>query len=172
MAEEDDWRPRLFLGDQAIEGPEVAHDLVPAALIGEMAEIGGGRLGSVTAMIVRVSRVARGIERAGQTGVAGAVLGEAMGDLHDRARRPFRQPTPPQQGLAIVGAKRELAPWHLPPPIMPTAMSDERDLRRRRVIGSGGSASFASTCHLAAKPATTPTTCPSIPLNPWCAQAW
>ena len=40
-------------------------------------------LGPVAAMVVGVSRVARGVERGGETGVAGAVLGEAMGDLHE-----------------------------------------------------------------------------------------
>src|SRR3984885_4429579 len=118
MAEEDDRRPRLLGGDQSVERPEVANDLVPAALIGEVAEIGGGRLWPVTAMVVGVGRVARGIERSGETCVAGAVLGEAMGDLHDRTRRTFWQPTPRQQGLAIVGAKVEFAPRHLPPLIV------------------------------------------------------
>ena len=42
MAEEDDRNARLLGGDQAVEGPEVADDLVPSAFIGEMAEIGGG----------------------------------------------------------------------------------------------------------------------------------
>ena len=41
MAEEDDRRPRLLGGDPAVQGPEVADDLVPSAFVGEMAEIGG-----------------------------------------------------------------------------------------------------------------------------------
>ena len=98
MAEEDDWRPRLLARDQAIEGPEVADDLVPPAFVGEMPEICRSRLGPVAAMVVGVSRVARSIQRRGETGVAGAVLGEAMGDLHNCARRPFRQPAPRQKG--------------------------------------------------------------------------
>ncbi len=64
MAEEDDRHARLLGGDQAVEGPEVADDLVPSALVGEMAEIGGACLGAVAAMIVGVSRVACGVERA------------------------------------------------------------------------------------------------------------
>ena len=112
MAEEDDRRPWLFRGDQAVEGPEVADDLVPSALVGEMAEIGGGRFGPMAAMVVGVSPIARFVERCRETGVAGAVLGEAMGDLQNRARRTFRQPTPPQKRLAIVGAKLELAFRH------------------------------------------------------------
>ena len=112
MAEEDDRQPRLLGGDQPVERPEVANDLVPSALVGEMAEISGRRLGPVTAMVIGVSRIARGIERGGETGVAGAVLGEAMGDLQNRARGTFRQPTPPQKGLAIVGAKLEFASRH------------------------------------------------------------
>ncbi len=112
MAEEDDRRPRLLGGDQAVEGPEVADDLVPSALVGEMAEIGGLSLGPMAAMVVGVSRVARGIERGGETGVTGAVLGEAMGDLQNRAWRPLRQPAPREQGLAIVGAKLEFALRH------------------------------------------------------------
>ena len=90
MAEEDDWRARLLGGDEAVEGPEVADDLVPSALIGEMAEIGGRRLRPVAAMIVGVNGVARGVERGGETRVTAAVLGEAMGDLHHRARRRHR----------------------------------------------------------------------------------
>ena len=112
MAEEDDRRPRLLGGDQAVQGPEVADHLVPSALVGEMAEIGGGGLGPVAAQVVGVDPVARGVERGGETGVAGAVLGEAVGDLHDRARAPFRQPAARQQALPVVGAKHELAARH------------------------------------------------------------
>src|SRR3984957_19679731 len=112
MAEKHDRRPRQFRGDPAVQGPQVANDLAPTAFVGEMAEIGGRSFWAVTAMVVGVSRVARGIERGGETGVAGAVLGEAMGDLHDCARRTFRQPTPREHGLAIVGAKVELATRH------------------------------------------------------------
>ena len=115
MAEEDDWRARLLGGDQAVQGPEVADDLVPSALVGEMAEIGGGGLGPVTAMIVGVNRVACGVERRGETRVTGAMLGEAVGDLDDRARRRFRQPATRQQVLAIVGAKHEFASRHCRP---------------------------------------------------------
>ena len=43
MAEEDDRRARLLGGDQAVQGPEVADDLVPSALVGEMAEIGAAQ---------------------------------------------------------------------------------------------------------------------------------
>src|ERR1700733_16036422 len=112
MAEEDDRRPRLLGGDQAIERPEVADNLVPPALVGEMAEIGGGTARPVPAMIVGISPVACGVEGGGDTRVAGAVLGEAMGDLHKSARATFGEPTPPQEGLTVVGAKRELASRH------------------------------------------------------------
>ena len=106
---------RLLFGDQAVHGPEVADDLVPSALVGEMTEIRGGGLGPVATMVVGVNRVARGVERRGQTRVAGAVLGEAVGDLQNRARRTFGKPTPRQEVLAIVGAKVELAPRHSAP---------------------------------------------------------
>src|SRR3984957_17427407 len=112
MAEEDDRRPRLLGGDQAIERPEVADNLVPPALVGEMAEIGGGTARPVPAMIVGISPVACGVEGGGDTRVAGAVLGEAMGDLHQSARATFGEPTPPQEGLTVVGAKRELTSRH------------------------------------------------------------
>ena len=115
MAEEDDWRARLLGGDQAVQGPEVADDLVPSALVGEMAEIGRRGLRPVAAMIVGVNGVARGVERRRQTRVAAAVLGEAMGDLDHRARRRIGKPAPPQEGLAVVGAKREFAPRHSRP---------------------------------------------------------
>ena len=58
----------------------------------------GGGLRPVAAMVAGVNRVAGGVERRGETGVAGAVLGEAMGDLHHRARRPFGQPAPRRAG--------------------------------------------------------------------------
>ena len=92
MAEEDDRRPRLFGRDQAIEGPEVADHLVPSPLVGEMAEIGGGRTWPVAAHVGDVDAIAGGVERGGETGVTAAVLGEAMGDLHDRARASLGQP--------------------------------------------------------------------------------
>src|ERR1700727_3167861 len=112
MAEEDDSSARLLGGDPAVQGPEVADDLVPSAFIGEVAEVGGGSLGPMAAMVVGVDRVARGVKCGGEPGVAGAVLGEAMGDLHDRARRTLWQPTPRQKGVAIVGAKLEFAFRH------------------------------------------------------------
>src|ERR1700733_2277700 len=148
MAEEDDRRPRLLRGDEAVEGPEVANDLVPSAFVGEMAEIGGRSFGPVTAMVVGVSRVARGIERVGERGVAGAVLGEAMGDLQNRARRTFRQPTAPQKRLAIVGAKVEFAPRHSPshlkgqrilfrnPPSASSAQTRPGSVRSRQIYSS------------------------------------
>ena len=74
-----------------------------------MAEICGRGLGPVAAMIVGVSRVARGVQGSRQPGVAGAVFREAVGDLYDCPRTAFRQPTPPQEGVAIVGAKVEFA---------------------------------------------------------------
>ena len=54
-----------------------------------MAEIGGGGLGSVSAMIVGVSPIADPIERGGEPRVASAMLGEAVGDLQDRPRPPY-----------------------------------------------------------------------------------
>src|ERR1700722_14430706 len=115
MAEEDYWNPRLLGGDPAVQGPEVADDLVPAALVGEVAEIRRRGLRPMPAMIVGVSPVARGVERAGDTRIAAAVLGEAVGDLHDRARRTFGQPTPRQEVLTVIGAKLEFAPRHSVP---------------------------------------------------------
>ena len=79
-------RARLLGGDQAVQGPEVADDLVPSPFVGEMAEIGRGRFRPVAAKIVGVDAVAGGVERRGETRIAGAVLGETMGDLHDRPR--------------------------------------------------------------------------------------
>src|SRR5580692_3456273 len=112
MAEEDDWNARLLGDDQAIERPEVADNLVPSALVGEMAEIGGRSLRSVPAMIVGVNAIPRGIEGGGDPRVTGAVLGKAMGDLHHRVRGIFGEPTPREQGLAIIGAKLEFARRH------------------------------------------------------------
>ena len=80
-----------------------------------MAEIRGGGLGPVAAQVVGVGAIARGVERAGESGVARAVLGEAVRDLHNRARAPFGKPAPPQKALAVVGAKLELAPRHSRP---------------------------------------------------------
>ena len=107
--------PRLLGADQAVQGPEVADDLPPSALIGEMAEIGRGGLGSMAAQIGGVDAIARGVERGGETGVAAAMLGEPVRNLDDRARRTFWQPTPREEALAVVGAKGELAPRHCRP---------------------------------------------------------
>ena len=115
MAEEDDRNARLLLGDQPVHGPEIADDFSPSAVVGEMAEVGGGRLRPVATMVVRINRIARGVERRGEAGVTGAVLGEAVGDLHHRPRPPFRQPAPGQKALPVVGAKLELAPRHSRP---------------------------------------------------------
>ena len=81
-------------------------------LVGEMAEIGRGGLGPVSAMVVGVHRIARGVERRGEPGVAGAVLGEAVGDLHNRPRAALGQPAAREQALPVVGPKLELAPRH------------------------------------------------------------
>ena len=115
MAEEDDWRARLLGGDQAVHGPEVADDLVPPALVGEMAEVGAGRAWPVSPMIIGVNGVACGVERRGETRVTPAMLGEAVGDLDHRARRRVWQPATRQEVLAIVGAKHEFASRHSVP---------------------------------------------------------
>src|SRR6202020_2438873 len=115
MAEEDDRPPRLFGDDEAGQGPEVANDIVPAPLVGEMAEIGRDALGPVAAMIAGVDAVARRVERGGETSVAAAVLGEAMGDLHAPARTPSGEPATCEDALTIVGAKLEFAPRHSSP---------------------------------------------------------
>jgi hypothetical protein len=115
MAKEDDRNARLLLGDQPVHGPEIADDFSPSPVVGEMAEVGRSGLGPVAAMVVGVNRVARGVERRGEAGVAGAVLGEAVGELHHRPRPPFRQPAPGQKALPVVGPKLKLAPRHSRP---------------------------------------------------------
>ena len=71
----------------------------------------------MAAQVGGVGRVAGRIEGLSEPRVAPAVLGEAMGDLHDRARRPFGQPAPPKKAEAVLGMKDELALRHrLPPP--------------------------------------------------------
>ena len=115
MAEEDNRNARLLLGDQPVHGPEIADDFSPSAVVGEMAEVRRGGLGPVAAIVVRVNRVARRVERRGEAGVAGAVLGEAVGELHHRPQAPFRQPAPGQKAPPVVGSKLELAPRHSRP---------------------------------------------------------
>ena len=73
-------------------------------------------LGPWPRMIGGVDAIARGVERGGETGVAAAMLGEPVRDLDDRARRTFWQPTPREEALAIVGAKRRIRSPALPPP--------------------------------------------------------
>ncbi len=80
-----------------------------------MAEIGGRRARSVAAMIVRVCPVARSVERSREPRIAGAVLGEAVGDLDDRLGPPVRQPAPAQEARPLLGAKLELPCPHRPP---------------------------------------------------------
>ena len=112
MAEEDDRNARLLLGDQPIHGPEVADDLAPSPVVGEMAEVRGGGLGPVATMIAGEDRIAGGVERRGEARVTGAVLGETMGDLHHRPRRSLRQPAAGQKAQPIVGPKPELPLRH------------------------------------------------------------
>ena len=97
MAEEDDRNARLLLGDQPVHGPEVADDLAPSPVVGEMAKVRRGGLGPVAAMIAGVDRIAGGVERRGEARVTGAVLGETMGDLHHRPRPPLRRPAAGQK---------------------------------------------------------------------------
>src|SRR5271157_5141809 len=80
-----------------------------------MTENGGRRLGPVAAQVGSVCAIACGVERGGEAGVADAVLGEAVRDLHNRARTPFGEPAPRQKALTVVGAKLELAPRHSRP---------------------------------------------------------
>ena len=80
-----------------------------------MAEVGGRARGPVAAQVDGVDPVARRIERGGEPRVAGAVLGEAVRDLDDRLGAPVRQPAPPQEPHAVLGAKDELAPRHSSP---------------------------------------------------------
>src|SRR5262249_39815090 len=68
----------------------------------------------MTAMVVGVNGVARGVERGGETSIAPAVLGEAVGDLHDRPRPSLGQPAAREQAVPVVGEKRECAPRHSP----------------------------------------------------------
>ena len=71
----------------------------------------------MAAQVGGVGRVAGRIEGLSEPRVAPAVLGEAMGDLHDRARRPFGKPAPRKKAVTVVGTKGELALRHrLPPP--------------------------------------------------------
>src|SRR5579871_3575119 len=92
MAEEDDRNARVLPGDQPVHGPEVADDLAPSSLVGEMAEVRRGGLGPVAAMIAGVDRIAGGVESRSEARVTGAVLGETMGDLHRCPRRPLGRP--------------------------------------------------------------------------------
>jgi hypothetical protein len=122
MAEEDDRNAGLVRGDQAVERPKITHRLRPAILVGEMSEIGGLRARPVAAMVVGVDPVARFVERRRKAGIAGAVLGEAMRDLHDCPRSSVRQPAPPEKPRAVMGLKRELGRRHVP--LLPAGASD------------------------------------------------
>jgi hypothetical protein len=154
MAEKDDRDAELLRRDLAVEVPEIADRFRPAVRICEMAEIAGSCARPVAAMVVGVDREARSVERAREPRVAGAVLGEAVGDLYDRPRPPLRQPPPPEQRDAIVGAKPELAPWHVPP-FPPAAPSDARICCRhqkrtwaKRQAGGPGPAAAARAAHM------------------------
>ena len=117
MAEEHDRRARPFGLDQPVEGPEVAKDLLPAAAVGEMSEVGRRRRWSVAAMVVGVDRVSGGVERRRETRIAGRMLGEAMGDLDGRPRRPPGGPTPAEKAQAVCALEGEFVPRHCPTPL-------------------------------------------------------
>ncbi len=125
MAEKDDRKPRLLRGDQPVEGPEVADAFRPAVPVGEMAKVRRGRGGAVAAQVRGVGGVAGRIEGLSEPRVAPAVLGEAMGDLDDRARRAVRQPAPAEESDAVLALKDKLAPRHV------VLASRSRSSRRR-----------------------------------------
>src|SRR5271166_5357298 len=86
----------------------------------------------MSAQVAGVSPVARPVQRAGETGIARAVLGQAVRDLDDRPRRPLRQPAAPEKQRAVIRAKPKLAPRH-GPPFFPAPMKT----RSRGAIRSG-----------------------------------
>ena len=90
MAEKDDGNARLLGGNYAIEAVIVDDAFRPAPGVGEMAEIGRRRGGTMTTEVERVGDVSGGVERRGEPGVSGGMLGESVGDLDDRPRRAPR----------------------------------------------------------------------------------
>ncbi len=85
-----------------VEAGQIAHDLGPAVLVGKMAE---NRFLAGLAMAAQVhgaDTVAFVAQRLGQTGVAAAVFGHAVGQHDHRQRGGFGQPLVDEQA-AMVG---------------------------------------------------------------------
>ena len=59
----------------------------------------------MAAQIIRVYAIADSVERSGEAGVAGAVFGEAMRDLHHRPRPAVGTPASAKKARAILAAK-------------------------------------------------------------------
>src|SRR5579871_6778396 len=108
MAEKDNGDAWLLRRDEAIESPKVADTSRPPVSVGEMAQIGRSARRPVTPQVERIDPIAGGAERTGHACVAGAVLGKAVGDLHDPPRRPVRQPAPGEEFDSVVGTEEIL----------------------------------------------------------------
>jgi hypothetical protein len=67
--------------------------------------VGGGS--SVPAVIVGIDRIACGVQRPREPGVAAAVLGQTVGDLDDGARRRGGLPAVNVQGSRVRAGERE-----------------------------------------------------------------
>src|SRR5271166_5453593 len=77
-----------------------------------MAEIGRIARAPMPAQVARIDRITRGVELSGEPRVAGAVLGEPVRDLHDRARAPVGQPASAEEPDAVGSGKSELPAGH------------------------------------------------------------
>ena len=110
MPEQEDGQPRLLLlGSLGHRGQVVDHPR-PAVTFGEQAA--ATRRLAVAAMVVGVDRVPVVGQALREAGVAGAVLGQTVGDLHDPLRVCLGQPAVHEDLGAVCRGQREVAALH------------------------------------------------------------
>ncbi len=106
MAEENYLQPRMALARRSQPFLDVVDHALPAVAFGEEAKIlrrAGGA--AVTAMVVRLDRNAVCGEEGGEIIVARGMLGHAVGDEEQSARRPVWLPAISGKFDAVAGAK-------------------------------------------------------------------
>lgn len=106
MADEHDWQAWMVDGDALAQPPEIVYAFAPAVPLSKEAEIlrrllRRQRCPAMAAMIAGIDCISSASKGLGKPGVSARMLDEAMGNLHHRLRRRFRQPAIYEEGNAI-----------------------------------------------------------------------
>jgi len=102
VAEQEQWLAGLFLCRLSAHAVQCIQRVIPAVMIGEVAEFGGTiHTAPVPGPIQRIDGPAGGIEHLRQALVARAMFGHAVRHQQGGAGRPLRQPAMHVDGAAI-----------------------------------------------------------------------